>query len=87
VGWPRIAANTPWYHETIEIHESWQGKRVVLFPGPAMWETRLWPDDDLIGMLNSHCVEQAQRFQLHLGMNVAERATLTMPYSQSPAAP
>ena len=51
-----------WYQKTIEIPESWQGKRVVLFLERAMWETRLWLDDDFIGMQDSLCVPH--RFDL-----------------------
>jgi len=51
-----------WYQKTVEIPESWQGKRVVLFLERAMWETRLWLDGDFIGMQDSLCTPH--RFDL-----------------------
>ncbi len=51
-----------WYQKTVEIPESWQGKRVVLFLERAMWETRLWLDGYFIGMQDSLCVPH--RFDL-----------------------
>ena len=51
-----------WYQKTVEIPESWQGKRVQLFLERAMWETKLWLDDHYIGMQDSLCVPH--RFEL-----------------------
>ncbi len=51
-----------WYQKTIEIPKDWQGKRVVLFLERAMWETRLWLDNDFLGMQDSLCVPH--RFDL-----------------------
>jgi hypothetical protein len=51
-----------WYQKTVEIPESWQGRRVVLFLERAMWETRLWLDGDFIGMQDSLCAPH--RFDL-----------------------
>lgn len=51
-----------WYQKTVEIPESWQGKRVVLFLERAIWETRLWLDNDFIGMQDSLCT--SHRFDL-----------------------
>lgn len=51
-----------WYQKTVEIPESWQGKRSVLFLERAMWETRLWLDGDFIGMQDSLCAPH--RFDL-----------------------
>lgn len=42
-----------WYQKTVEIPESWQGKRVVLFPERAMWETKLQVDGNLTFCENS----------------------------------
>jgi hypothetical protein len=51
-----------WYQKTVEIPEGWRGKRVVLLLERAMWETRLWLDDDFIGMQDSLCTPH--RFEL-----------------------
>jgi hypothetical protein len=51
-----------WYQKTVEIPQSWQGKRVVLFLERAMWEPRLWLDGDFIGMQDSLCT--SHRFDL-----------------------
>lgn len=42
-----------WYERDITIPESWQGKRVVLFLERCHWETRVWLDDDSLGVRNS----------------------------------
>ena len=51
-----------WYQKTIEIPESWQGKRVVLFLERAMWQTDAWLGDHYLGMQDSLCVPH--RFDL-----------------------
>ena len=42
-----------WYQKTVDIPESWRGKRVILFLERAHWETKLWVDGKEIGMRNS----------------------------------
>lgn len=42
-----------WYEKTVDIPESWRGKRVILFLERAHWETKLWVDGREIGMRNS----------------------------------
>jgi hypothetical protein len=51
-----------WYQKTIEIPESWQGKRVELFLERVMWEAKVWLNDHYIGMQDSLCVPH--RFDL-----------------------
>jgi hypothetical protein len=42
-----------WYRKTIDIPESWSGKRIVLFLERAHWETKVWVDGKEIGTQNS----------------------------------
>ncbi len=42
-----------WYQKTVEIPESWEGKQIVLFLERCHWETRLWVDEQEMGMRNS----------------------------------
>lgn len=42
-----------WYRRTIDIPESWSGKRIVLFLERAHWETKVWVDGKKIGTQNS----------------------------------
>jgi len=42
-----------WYRKTIDIPESWSGKRIVLFLERAHWETKVWIDGKKIGTQNS----------------------------------
>ncbi len=42
-----------WYQKTINIPDSWQDKRIMLFLERVHWETKLWVDGKEIGMRNS----------------------------------
>lgn len=42
-----------WYRRTIDIPESWSGKRIVLSLERAHWETKVWIDGKKIGTQNS----------------------------------
>jgi hypothetical protein len=39
-----------WYQRTVEIPESWEGRRVVLTLERPHWETRVWVNDTLMGV-------------------------------------
>jgi hypothetical protein len=38
-----------WYRRSIEVPDSWRGKRIVLFLERPHWETRLWVDGTEVG--------------------------------------
>jgi len=42
-----------WYRRTIDIPDSWSGKRIVLFLERAHWETKVWINGKKIGTQNS----------------------------------
>lgn len=42
-----------WYQKTVEIPDSWDGQYVELFLERCHWETRVWIDDQKVGMQNS----------------------------------
>ena len=46
-------AGAAWYQRQIEIPESWQGKRVVLFLERCRWTTTVWLDGQRIGTQDS----------------------------------
>ena len=52
---PRHYLGAAWYQRDIQIPNSWQGRRVVLFLERPHWETRAWIDGKLIGTNDSLC--------------------------------
>lgn len=42
-----------WYQKEVEIPETWRGESMVLFLERCHWESRLWIDDQEVGMQNS----------------------------------
>jgi len=42
-----------WYQKTVTIPASWKDKFLELFIERSHWETRVWIDDEMIGMQNS----------------------------------
>ncbi len=42
-----------WYQKTLEIPEHWENQHIELFLERCHWETRVWVDDNEIGMRNS----------------------------------
>jgi hypothetical protein len=42
-----------WYEKTVEVPESWKGKRLELFLERCLWESSLWLDDKPFGSQNS----------------------------------
>ncbi len=52
---PRHYLGAAWYQRDIDVPQSWQGRRVVLFLERPHWETRVWLDDKLMGTNISLC--------------------------------
>jgi len=42
-----------WYQKTVEIAQNWNNQHIELFLERCHWETRVWVDDNEIGMRNS----------------------------------
>jgi len=55
-----------WFQKEVVIPENWSNKNIVLHLERPHWETRLWIDDQEIGMQNSLATPHSYRLNTHL---------------------
>jgi beta-galactosidase/beta-glucuronidase len=44
-----------WYQKRLDIPRDWMGRRIILFLERCHWETKVWVDDNVVGVQDSLC--------------------------------
>ena len=70
------SADVGWYERTIEIPESWRGRRVFLVVGASDWRTSAWLDGVKVGEHQGGYTPFSLELTPHAKLGVAQRLTV-----------